>query len=243
MTTKMHAHNKSVALAVWTAFLLMGLPSSSFSETFEQTQKFCKISQMLIPIFLDGGKISGESVCKASGVASYNCTSNMSLGQGICMASGVASYNCTSNMSLGQGVCMASGVASYNCTSNMSLGQGVCMASGVASYNCTSGMKYAQGVCMAGGVASYNCTSGMTLGAAVCMSGGVASYQCSGAGHDDLGEGICLALGGSSTQCSGMPVHQAVCGFTGNCKGDDALSIAVSMVEACGPKVLHFGIE
>lgn len=83
----------------------------------------------------------------------------------------------------------------------------------------------------------------MTLGHAVCLAGGNASYECTGLGHDDLGEGICRALGWSNSECSNVRVSTAICSFTGNCKGDDAASIAISMVETCGVEVLGFGIE
>lgn len=43
------------------------VPISANGQSYESTRSFCKISQMLIPIFLEGGGISGESVCKAGG--------------------------------------------------------------------------------------------------------------------------------------------------------------------------------
>ncbi|MBU3262220.1 hypothetical protein KPG71_19575 [Roseovarius sp. PS-C2] len=104
-------------------------------------------------------------------------------------------------------------------------------------------MKYAQGVCIAGGSASYECPATMSLGTAICMAGGNPSYQCGNIGNDDLGEGICRALGGSSSSCSGVSVSAAVCDFTGNCKGNDAASLAISMAETCGVEVLSYGIE
>lgn len=206
-----------VALALAAA----SYPFKAISQTYESTHDFCRISQMLIPIFLRGGDISGESVCDVGGGASYQCNSSMGLGEAICVVGGGASYQCTSSMSLGAGVCVAGGGASYQCNSSM---------------------NYAHGVCIAGGGASYQCNDSISLGEAVCIAGGGASYQCSGIGDQDLGVGICLALGGSSSQCAGTSVSDAVCSFTGNCKGADAASIAISMVETCGPAVLHYGI-
>lgn len=204
------------------ALLSLTLPTVSLGQSYEQTLNFCRISQMLIPVFLRDGNISGESVCDFGGGASYQCTSLMSLGEGICVAGGGASYQCTSSMSLGAGVCVAGGGASYQSTNSIS---------------------YAQGVCIAGGGASYQCSSSMSLGEAVCIAGGRGSYQCSGIGNQDLGEGICMALGGSQYQCNNVSVSDAVCAFTNNCRGRNAAAIAISMVEACGPAVLHFGIK
>ena len=76
------------------------IPALSVSQTYEETRNFCKISQMLIPIFLRGGEISGESVCTVGGGASYQCSSSMSLGAGVCVAGGGASYQCNNSMSL-----------------------------------------------------------------------------------------------------------------------------------------------
>ena len=218
-------------------------PSKAISQTYESTYDFCRISQMLIPIFLRGGDISGKSVCDVGGGASYRCNSSMGLGEAICIAGGGASYQCNSSMSLGAGVCVAGGGASYQCNNSMDLGEAICIAGGGASYQCNSAMNYAHGVCIAGGGASYQCNSSISLGEAVCIAGGGGLYECSGIGDQDLGEGICLALGGSKLGCAGTSVSDAVCSFTGNCNGDDAASIAISMVETCGPAVLHYGIE
>ena len=167
-------------IAILSASMIASAPIEALGQSYDQTHNFCRISQMLVPIFLRGGNISGESVCVAGGGASYECNSSMSLGAGICIAGGGASYECNSSMSLGAGICIA---------------------------------------------------------------GGGASYECSGIGNQDLGEGICLALGGRSYQCTNMSVSEAVCGFTGNCAGRDAASIAISMAETCGVAVLHYGIE
>ena len=146
-------------IAILSASMIASAPIEALGQSYDQTHNFCRISQMLVHIFLRGGNISGESVCVAGGGASYECNSSMSLGAGICIA------------------------------------------------------------------------------------GGGASYECSGIGNQDLGEGICLALGGRSYQCTNMSVSEAVCGFTGNCAGRDAASIAISMAETCGVAVLHYGIE
>jgi hypothetical protein len=193
-------------------------PVKVMSQSYEQTRNFCKISQMLAPIFLRGGDISGKSVCEVSG----------------------GSYQCKSSMSLGAGVCVAGG-GSYQCKSSMSLGAGVCVAGG-GSYQCKSSMKYAHGVCIAGG-GSYQCNSSMSLGTAICIAGGRSSYECSGIGDQDLGVGICMALGRSKYQCANVSVSDAICGFSGNCEGRDAAAIAISMAQTCGSAVLHYGIE
>jgi hypothetical protein len=213
-------------------------PFYSFAQTNEQTRNFCRVSQMLIPIFLRGGNISGQSVCEAGG-GTYQCNNSISLGAGICVAGG-GSYQCNTSMSLGAGVCVAGG-GSYQCNNSMSLGAGVCIAGG-GTYQCNPSMEYAHGVCIAGG-GSYNCVSSMSLGTAICISGGNYPHQCSGIGNDSLGDGICRALGGAAYQCSGVSVSEAICGFTGNCEGYDAASIAVSIVQTCGVGVLRFGIE
>lgn len=153
-------------------------PVKVLSQSYEQTRNFCEISQMLAPIFLRGGDISGKSVCEVSG-------------------------------------------GSYQCNSSMSLGAGVCVAGG----------------------GSYQCNSLMSLGSAICIAGGRSSYECSGIGDQDLGVWICMALGGSKYQCSNVSVSDAICGFTGNCEGRDAASIAISMAQTCGSAVLHYGIE
>ena len=116
------------------------------------------------------------------------------------------------------------------------------MASGQPSYNCNQRMEYAEGVCIAGG-GSFNCNSRTTLGEAVCIAGGNSISQCWGIGHEDFGRGVCLALGGSSSRCAGVSVSSAICSYTGNCRGYDAASIAISMVETCGIEVLHYGME
>lgn len=193
------AKNKSSIFFSCLIVTLIGLPIAATSQTYEQTRSFCRISQMLIPIFLEGGKVPGKVVCETGG-------------------------------------------GNYNCRQGMSLGEGVCVAGG-GGYNCRQGIKYAEGVCIAGGSASFECVGNKSLGEAVCMSGRHSSFECSGISDNDLGEGICKALGGSTITCRHMPVHEAVCGFTRNCKGYDAASIAVSMVETCGVGVLHYGIE
>ncbi len=207
---------------IFTALMIAIAPIGAMSQSYEQTRNFCRMSQMLIPIFLRGGNISGKSVCEVGGVPSFQCNNLMSLGAGICMAGGVPSFQCNNSMSLGAGICMASGVPSFRCNSSMS---------------------YAHGVCMASGVPSFQCNDSMTLGQAVCMAGGVSSSQCLGIGHQDLGIGICMALGGSRSLCANVSVSGAICGFTGNCIGSDAASIANSMVQTCGPGVMRYGIE
>ncbi len=223
--------------------LAFGGPSQAENATFEETLRFCKLSQMLVPIFLERGNITGQSVCKTAGRPDYECGSSISLGAGICLAGERATYECNSTISLGAGVCLAGDRATYECNSSMSLGAGVCLASGRATYECNSNMRYAKGVCLAGGLPTYECTDSLSLGAAVCRLGGNAGYECSGIGDEDLGEGICRALGGNSYQCSDMSVSEAICGFTGNCRDFDAASIAVSMVETCGVEVLRYGLE
>lgn len=67
MFTKAYAPNRSMTFAAWTISVMIGLPIPALCQTYEKTRTFCKISQMLIPIFLDGGNISGKSVFKAGG--------------------------------------------------------------------------------------------------------------------------------------------------------------------------------
>jgi len=233
---------KSLA-SIFLLFAASCFPQIVTGQSYEQTRKFCRMSQMLIPIFLRGGEVPGFAVCEAAGGTSYECSRTISLAAGICRAGGGASYECSNSMSLGAGVCIAGGGASYECNNVMGLGAGVCIAGGGATYECPSSMKYAQGVCIAGGNPSYECTSSMSLGTAVCMSGKNTTYQCAGIGNDDLGEGICRALGGSASQCESVSVSAAICAFTDNCRGYDASSLAVSIVETCGVEVLSFGID
>ena len=178
MFTKAFAISRKIGAASFLIMSLTSIPVTATAQSYEAMRDFCRVSQLLIPIFLEGGNIPGDSVCKSGG-------------------------------------------GGPSCYSQMSLGAGVCIAGG-------------------GGP---SCTSETTLGTAVCIVGGVAPSQCSGIGHDNLGEGMCRALGGSSSECSGVRVSQAICSFTGNCEGDDATSIAISMVQTCGAEVLGFGIE
>ncbi len=219
-------HLRTLRSVIHAVFVLMICSIPASSSTYEQTLRFCQVSQTLAPIFLRGGDIPGESVCRAgAGSQSYACTTGMSLGEGVCRA--------------------GAGSQSYACTSGMSLGAGVCRAgAGSQSYACKDDMGYGEGVCRAGaGSQSYACTSGMSLGEGVCRAGaGSGSYACAGIGDEELGKGICMALGGLSSECSNITVHEAICNFTKNCKGFDAASLAISMAETCGAAVLYFGI-
>ena len=169
-------------------FILLSFPSLSFGQTYNEIRNFCKISQMLMPIFLRSGNFSGEAVCiagTASTGSSYLCNSEMGLGAGICAAgtaSTGSSFLCNSEMSLGAGICAAgtaSTRSSYLCNSQMSLGEAICSSGGRASYDCTGigDNDLGIGICLALGGNRNQCAN-VSVSEAICsFTGNCTGYD------------------------------------------------------------------
>ncbi len=213
---------------IFLSLFMLGLTPIK-AQNFETTLKFCRISQLIAPIFLRGAQIDGASLCEVSGESF--CSDVKTLGEGVCRASGESF--CNGVTTLGEGVCRAGGESF--CNGVTTLGEGVCRASGESF--CSGVTSYAEGVCRAGG-ASF-CSGVSSLGEALCRAGG--GSLCSSIGNDELGEGFCKAMGGGSN-CHGLSISQAICGFTQNCESYDAMGIVVAMAKTCGADVLYFGI-
>tara|TARA_R110000737_G_C14540197_1_gene478893 strand:+ start:357 stop:1103 length:747 start_codon:yes stop_codon:yes gene_type:complete len=221
----------------------LGLPINAQAQVASDLINFCRISQMLMPVILQAGGVSGYAVCEAGGSASPECKKNVSLSAGVCIAGRGDSYECRNAMSLGAAVCVAGGREAIECSNRLSLGAGVCMAGGGATSECLPSMGYARGVCLAGLSSPHECSVSMNIGTAICLAGGKSGYQCSGIEGNDLGEGICRALGGTTSQCTGISPSIAICSFTGSCEGYDPTSISMSIVKTCGIEVLSYGIK
>lgn len=61
-----------------TVLILCFIASSLFAMTFEQTLKFCKTTQLWLPVLLEHSVLNGEGVCKAGGGSSCYEVSHLS---------------------------------------------------------------------------------------------------------------------------------------------------------------------
>ena len=91
---------KRLLLSIMAVF---SLSNSTHAQSFDETQKFCYVAQMWVPMLMESSGVNGEDVCRAGG---GTICSGVSLGEGVCRAGG---GTICSGVSLGEGVCRAGG--------------------------------------------------------------------------------------------------------------------------------------
>ena len=144
---------------IFLSLFMLGLTPIK-AQNFETTLKFCRISQLIAPIFLRGAQIDGASLCEVSGESF--CSDVKTLGEGVCRASGESF--CSGVTSYAEGVCRAGG-ASF-CSGVSSLGEALCRAGGGSLCSSIGNDELGEGFCKAMGGGS-NC-HGLSISQAIC---------------------------------------------------------------------------
>ena len=73
---------KRLLLSIMAVF---SLSNSTHAQSFDETQKFCYVAQMWVPMLMESSGVNGEDVCRAGG---GTICSGVSLGEGVCRAGG-----------------------------------------------------------------------------------------------------------------------------------------------------------
>jgi UDP-3-O-[3-hydroxymyristoyl] glucosamine N-acyltransferase len=136
---------KRLLLSIMAVF---SLSNSTHAQSFDETQKFCYVAQMWVPMLMESSGVNGEDVCRVGG---GTICSGVSLGEGVCRAGG---GTICSGVSLGEGVCRAGG---GTICSGVDLGEGICRAGGGTI---CSGVSFHKAVCdITGNCAGYDAVS------------------------------------------------------------------------------------